>query len=184
VSWNSEKEKIMIYLDHAATTPSSKEVIESMKPYFAEKFGNPSSIYALGREAREAVSESRETIMKLLGAETPSEIIFTSGATESNNMALKGVAFYASQILKVSPHIIVSSIEHHCVLDTAKYLADNFGFDVTYLPVNNEGLVNPEEVQKAIRKNTVIVSVMSGNNEIGTLEPIAEIGKIVKGQGG
>jgi cysteine desulfurase len=170
----------MIYFDHAATTPCSKEVIDAMRPYFSEKFGNPSSIYAVGREAREAITESRETVAKLLGAQKSSEIIFTSGATESNNLALKGVAFYASQVLGIKPHIIASSVEHHCVLDTAKYLSKYFDFEVTFLPVNKEGLVNPKDVTSAIKDNTVIVSVMYGNNEMGALQPIAKIGEAVK----
>jgi len=170
----------VIYFDSAATTPCSDEVVKAMKPYFSEKFGNPSSIYDVGREAKTAVEESREKIAALLGAKQPQEIIFTSGATESNNLALKGVAFYASQSLKIQPHIIVSNIEHHCVLDSAKYLEQNFGFEVTYLPVNHEGLVDPKDVEKSIKENTVIVSVMYGNNEMGAIEPIAEIGKVVK----
>lgn len=169
----------MIYLDNAATTPVSKEVLDAMMPYLSEKFGNPSSIYALGREAKDAVNESRETVAKLLGA-SPSEIIFTSGATESNNLALKGVCQSAANILRATPHVIVSSIEHHCVLDSAKYLTKSYGVDVTYLPVNKEGLVNPEDVREAIRDNTALISVMNGNNEMGAIEPIAEIGKLVQ----
>jgi len=169
----------MIYLDHAATTPVSKEVLDAMLPYFTEKFGNPSSIYRVGREAKDAVNESRATVAGLLGA-SPSEIIFTSGATESNNIALKGVCQSAANILMNTPHVIVSSVEHHCVLDSAKYLAKSYGVDVTYLPVNKEGLVNPEDVKNAIRDNTAIISVMYGNNETGAIEPIAEIGEIVK----
>ena len=168
----------MIYLDNAATTPVSDEVLASMMPYFSEKFGNPSSIYALGREAKEAVSESRETVANLLGA-NPAEIIFTSGATESNNLALKGVCQSAANILMATPHVIVSSVEHHCVLDSAKYLHNSYGVYVTYLPVNKEVLVDPEDVRAAIRDNTAIISVMFGNNETGSIEPIAEIGKVV-----
>lgn len=168
----------MIYFDHAAATPCSKEVMAAMEPYFSVKFGNPSSIYKIGREAKEAIFNAREKAAELLGAHGR-EIIFTSGATESNNLAVKGVAFWASRFLNICPHIIVSSIEHHCVLDSAKYLEKNFGFEVTYLPVNGEGLVDPKEVEKSIRENTVLVSVMYGNNEVGTVEPIAEIGKIV-----
>lgn len=169
----------MIYFDHAATTPCLNEVVKEMEPYFSEKFGNPSSIYSSGREAKQAVSEAREKIAKLLGAQIPTEIIFTSGATESNNLAIKGVTFYASQVLGVKPHLIVSSIEHHCVLDTAKYLEKNFGFEVTYLAVDKEGFVDPKEIENSIKDNTVIVSVMYGNNEVGVVEPIAEIGKII-----
>jgi cysteine desulfurase len=172
----------MIYFDHAATTPIDEEVRKVMCPYFTDKFGNPSSIYRIGREAKEALNIAREKAAVLLGAENPTEIIFTSGATEANNLAVKGVAFYASQILHVKPHIITSSIEHHCVLDSAKYLEKNFGFEVTYLPVNKEGLVDPAEVKKAIKKNTVLVSIMFGNNEVGTIEPIAEIGAVVQAE--
>jgi len=168
----------MIYLDNAATTPVSDEVLDAMMPFFSEKFGNPSSIYALGREAKDAVNESRETVAKPLGA-SPSEIIFTSGATESNNLALKGVCQSAANILRSTPHVIVSSIEHHCVLDSAKYLTKSYGVDVTYLPVNEEGLVDPQDVADAIRENTALISVMYGNNETGSIEPIAEIGKVV-----
>lgn len=169
----------MIYLDHAATTPVSKEVLDAMMPYFAEKFGNPSSIYALGREAKDAVEEARAEVAKLLGAASNREIIFTSGATESNNMVVKGVAEYAAKTFGLVPHVITSSIEHHCVLDSVKWLHDTFGADVTFLSVNKEGLVDPKEVKVAIRDNTVLVSVMFGNNETGTIEPIAEIGRVV-----
>jgi cysteine desulfurase len=170
----------MIYFDHAATTPCSKEVIRAMQPYFSEKYGNPSSIYEIGREAREAVFEAREKISKLLGAQNPTEIIFTSGATESNNLAIKGVVFYASQVLGLKPHLIISGIEHHCVMDAAKYLEKNFGFEVTYLRVDKEGFVDPKEVERSIKSNTIIVSVMHGNNEVGVVEPIAEIGEVIK----
>lgn len=169
----------MIYFDHAATTPCSKEVTGAMQPYFSEKFGNPSSIYALGREAKQAISDAREKIAKILNAKE-SEIIFTSGATESNNLAIKGVVFYVSQVLKVKPHIIISQIEHHCVLDTAKYLEKNFDVEVSYAPVNREGVIDPKEIEKLIKENTVLVSIMSGNNEIGTIEPIIEIGNVIK----
>jgi cysteine desulfurase len=169
----------MIYLDNAATTPVSDEVLTAMQPYFTEKFGNPSSIYALGREAKDAVNTARETVANLLGA-SPAEIIFTSGATESNNLAIKGVAFYASQVLGIKPHVMVSSIEHHCVLDSAKYLEKHFGFEVSYIPVNKEGIVDLDFIRENIRDNTAIISVMFGNNETGTIEPIAEIGEIVQ----
>lgn len=168
----------MIYFDHAATTPVSEKVKKSMCTYFDEKFGNPSSIYALGREAKSAVEESRAEAAKLLGASSK-EIIFTSGATESNNLAIKGVAEYAAYNFGLVPHIITSSIEHHCVLDSVKWLEKAVGVEVTYLPVDHEGLVNPDDVKDAIRDNTVLVSVMCGNNETGAIEPIAEIGKVV-----
>lgn len=169
----------MIYFDHAATTPCSDEVVNEMLPYFSEKFGNPSSIYKLGREAKEALFNAREKAAVLLGAHNR-EIIFTSGATESNNLAIKGVAFWANRFLSIKPHIITSSVEHHCVLDSVKYLEKNFGFEVTYLPVNKEGLVDPKDVVGAIKENTVLVSVMYGNNEVGTVEPITEIGRLVQ----
>ncbi len=169
----------MIYMDHAATTPVDEAVLAAMKPYFTEHFGNPSSIYSLGRDAKEAVNEAREEIANLLGAKS-SEIIFTSGATESNNLALKGVCQSAATILHATPHIIVSSVEHHCVLDSAKYLHKTYGVDVTYLPVDREGLVDPKDVAEAIRDNTAIISVMYGNNEMGAVEPIAEIGKVIQ----
>jgi cysteine desulfurase len=170
----------MIYLDHAATTPVSKAVFEAMKPFFSDKYGNPSSIYRIAREAKDDLCEARHKAQQILGADKPAEIIFTSGATESNNTAIKGVAFYTSQILKQKPHLIISSVEHHCLLGSAKYLKEHFGFEVTFLPVDREGRVNPEDVKKSIRDNTVFVSVMYGNNESGALEPIAKIGQIVK----
>jgi cysteine desulfurase len=178
--FNGSKEGKMIYFDHAATTPVSKEVFEAMKPYFSEKFGNPSSIYRVGREGKDAVCDARHTAMKLLGAAKPAELIFTSGATESNNAAVKGVTFYASQVLKKKPHIIVSSVEHHSMLDAAKYLEKNFGVELTFIPVDKECRVDPEEVRKSVRDNTVFISIMYGNNEAGALEPIAKIGQVIK----
>jgi cysteine desulfurase len=176
----------MIYLDSAATTPISEEVYSAMKPYFKEKYGNPSSLYKKGQEAKSAVENAREEAAKLIGA-SPREIIFTSGATEANNLALKGVAFHWSQILskkeKVKgkkPHIIVSAIEHHSVLDAAEYLEKNFGFELTKLPVSEEGVVKIEKLEKSIKDNTAIVSVMYGNNEVGSVQPISEISEIIK----
>jgi cysteine desulfurase len=169
-----------IYMDHAATTPVSESVRKAMEPYFSEKFGNPSSIYALGREAKAALWDAREKAAELLGAESPSEIIFTSGATESNNLAVKGVAHAGAFAIGGVPHVITTSIEHHCVLDSVKFLGKNYGVEVTFLPVNKEGLVDPKEVEKALKPNTVMVSVMMGNNEVGTVEPIAEIGALLK----
>ncbi len=200
--FRSDKEEKMknIYLDNAATTPVSKDVLDAMNPYFGEKFGNPSSIYKVGQEARLALENAREEAAKLLGA-SPKEIIFTSGATESNNLALKGVAFHWSQALnkdlgldsrlrgndkekdgngKRVPHIIVSSIEHHSVLDVADYLEKNFGFEVTYLPVSDEGIVNPKELESAIKENTAIVSIMYGNNEVGSIQPIKKLSEVIK----
>lgn len=170
----------MLYLDHAATTPISDEVLFAMKPYFTEKYGNPSSIYALGREAKDALCDARHAASRLLGAEKPGEIIFTSGATESNNLAIKGVAFYASQVLGIKPHIMVSNVEHHCVLDTAKYLEKYFGFEVSYIPVDKEGVVDLDYIFENIYENTVLISVMYGNNETGTIEPIKDIAFLVQ----
>lgn len=170
----------MIYFDHAATTPVDRGIINSMLPFFTDKFGNPSSIYKLGREANQAVIEAREKAANLVGAKNPKEIIFTSGATESNNLAIKGVTFYAMSALKIKPHLIVSAIEHHSMLDTARYLEKNFDCEVTYLPVDKEGRIDPETLKELIRENTVFVSVMYGNNESGTLEPVAKIGALIK----
>jgi len=172
----------MIYFDHAATTPVASEVKRAMDPYFSDIWGNPSSVYRIGREAREALSNSRSKIAEILEAKKPNEIIFTSGATESNNLAIKGVCESATQIIGGQPHIITSSIEHHCVLDTVKYLEKNFGVEATYLPVSKEGLVDPREVEKSIKENTVLVSVMMGNNEMGALQPIAEISLKIKNE--
>jgi cysteine desulfurase len=172
----------MIYFDHAATTPVSDSVLAAMKPYFQNKFGNPSSIYSIGREAKQALEDAREKAALLIGSENPRNIIFTSGATESNNFVIKGVYFYASRVLNIKPHIIVSSVEHHCVLDTAKYLEKYFGAEVTYMPVDHEGLVDPKELWNEIKENTILVSVMYGNNETGSVEPIKEIGEIVAKQ--
>ncbi|MBW2980764.1 cysteine desulfurase NifS [Candidatus Woesearchaeota archaeon] len=164
-----------IYLDHAATTQTDPEVVKAMEPYFTEKFGNASSLHSFGVEAKEALEESRETVAKLINAK-PSEIIFTSCGSESNNLVLKGL-MYANK--KKGNHIITSRIEHHAIEETCKHL-EKEGFKVTYLPVDNYGMVNPEDVRKAITKDTVLVSIMHANNEIGTIEPIEEIGKICR----
>ncbi len=165
----------LIYMDHAATTPVRQEVLRAMLPYFSGSFGNPSSIYTLAQEGRKAADESRETIARILGART-SEIVFTSGGTEADNAALKGIAF---ALKHVGNHLITSSIEHHAVLHTCHQL-EQFGFEVTYLPVDGDGLVNPIEVRRAITDRTVLVSVMLANNEIGTVQPISEISRHVK----
>ena len=162
-----------IYLDHAATTPIAKEVMKAMQPFFDKSFGNASSVHTLGREAREAIDDSREIIGKKLNAKNHT-VIFTSGGTESNNFAIKGVAF-ANR--KKGKHIITSKIEHECVLNSCRWL-EKQGFEVTYLPVDKEGFVNLNELEKAIRKDTILVSIIHANNEIGTIEPIEEIGKI------
>lgn len=162
-----------IYLDHAATTPTHPDVVEAMLPYFSESFGNPSSIHFLGQETRVAVDEARERIASLIGARVD-EIIFTSGGTEADNFALKGVAFANAH---KGNHIITTRIEHHAVLESCRFLEER-GFELTYLPVDEYGLVDPEEVRKAITDRTILISVMHANNEVGTIEPIAEIGKI------
>lgn len=167
----------MIYLDHAATTPVKPEVLEAMLPYFTEKFGNPSSIYAVGRESRKALDQARQHVADVLGA-SPKEIIFTGAGTESDNHAIKGVAWY-NRLRSKGNHIITSAIEHHAVLHTCQYL-EKFGFEVTYLPVDKYGVVNPEDVERAIRGDTALITIMYANNEVGTIEPIAEIGQIAR----
>ena len=167
-----------IYLDHAATTPIAKEVMEAMQLYFGQKFGNASSVHALGREAREAIDDSREIIARELNAKNHT-VIFTSGGTESNNFTIKGVAF-ANR--KKGKHIITSKIEHECVLNSCRWL-EKQGFEITYLPVDKEGFVDLDELEKAIRKDTILVSIIHANNEIGTIEPIEEIGKICSEHG-
>jgi len=167
-----------IYLDYAATTPVDPRVLKAMEPYFSEKFGNTMSLHSFGQEAKTALEESREIVADLMGAK-PSEIIFTSSATESNNLALKGVAFANRN---KGNHIIISSIEHACIMESAKWL-ERQGFEITRLKVDKYGLVDPDEVKKAIKKETILVSIMHANNEIGTIEPIEEIGKICKERG-
>ncbi|MCM8801614.1 MAG: cysteine desulfurase NifS [Candidatus Omnitrophica bacterium] len=162
-----------IYLDYAATTPCDPEVLKEMEPYLFEKFGNPSSIHSFGQEAKKAIESARETIAKILGAR-PEEIIFTSGGTESNNFSLFGVA-YALQ--ERGNHIITSSIEHHAVLEPVKIL-EKRGFKVTYLKVNKFGLVDPQDLKKAITDKTILISIMHANNEIGTIQPIKELVEI------
>jgi len=171
VSGNKMKK---VYLDYASTTPIDSQAVRAMQPYFVKKFGNSVSLSSFGQEAKEALEKSRLTIAETLGAE-PEEIIFTSSATESNNFALKGIGFANNW----GGHIIVSSIEHDCILNSAKWLGEQ-GFDVEQLPVNRYGLVDPRDVEKAIRKDTFLVSVMHANNEIGTIEPIEEIGEICR----
>lgn len=165
----------MIYLDHAATTPARTEVVEAMLPYFSQKYGNPSSIYSIGRESKKAIEEARETVAKVIGAQ-PREIFFTGSGTEADNWAIKGVAYANRQKGK---HIITTAIEHHAVLHTCQYL-ESEGFEVTYLPVDTDGLVTAEQVKAAIRPDTILISIMFANNEIGTIQPIAEIGKIAR----
>lgn len=164
-----------IYLDNAATTKAAPEVVEKMLPYFTENYGNPSSIYGLGGKAKKAVEESRETIAKNLGAKTQ-EIYFTAGGSESDNWALQATARAYGEKGK---HMITSAIEHHAILHTCREL-ERQGFEITYLPVDENGLVSPAAVEAAIREDTILISIMFANNEIGTIQPIAEIGAIAK----
>lgn len=171
--------KKIIYMDNAATTAVSQEALETMMPFFRENFGNPSTIYSVGRNAKKELEIARERVAKALGA-SPKEIFFTSCGTESDNWAIKGAAFEG--LKKGKNHIITSKIEHHAVLHTVQYL-EKKGFDVTYLDVDSKGLVNPKDVENAITEKTALVTIMYANNEIGTIEPIEEIGKICKDKG-
>lgn len=170
--------KKMIYLDNAATTRTAPEVVEAMLPYFSEYYGNASTVYEFGQKSKEAISKARETIAKAIGAKE-NEIYFTGGGSESDNWALKATAeAYKSK----GRHIITSKIEHHAILHTCEWLEQN-GFEVTYLDVDEFGVVKLEELKKAIRPDTILISIMFANNEIGTIEPVAEIGKIAKEHG-
>ncbi|MEM5779386.1 MAG: cysteine desulfurase family protein [Candidatus Aenigmatarchaeota archaeon] len=164
-----------IYLDHAATTPIAKEVLEAIKPFFNKKFGNASSLHSFGREAREAIEHARDIIKKKANAKDH-ELIFTSGGTEANNFAIKGIAF-ANR--KKGKHIITTKIEHDCVLNACKWL-EKQGFEVTYLNVDKEGSINLNELEDKIRKDTILVSVIHGNNEIGTIQDLESIGRICR----
>ncbi|MQY59758.1 MAG: cysteine desulfurase NifS [Clostridia bacterium] len=164
-----------IYLDYNATTPLHPGVLEAVLPYYKSVFGNASTIYSFGQEARKAIDDAREALACLIGAE-PEEIVFTSGGTEADNFALKGVA---SALKGKGGHIITSSIEHHAVLFACKYL-EKMGKKITYLPVDRYGWLDPDRVKEAITNKTVLISIIHANNEIGTIEPIAEIGKIAR----
>src|SRR5258707_13349041 len=164
-----------IYLDHAATTALDARVLDAMIHYVTTEYGNASSIYTLGRHAMQAIDSAREQVANILGSR-PTEIAFTGCGSESDNLAIKGMAF-ASQ--KKGNHLITSSIEHHAVLHTCQYL-ERFGFKTTYLPVDEYGRVDANDVARAITDQTVLVSIMYANNEIGTIEPIAEIGRICR----
>jgi len=176
---NTEKasmgDKRIIYMDHSATTYVRRDVVEAMAPYHSDHFGNPSSIYSIARASKKAVDTARAQVAKALGAE-PDEIYFTSGGSESDNWAIKGIA---SANVKKGNHIITSKIEHHAVLHTCEYL-EKQGFTITYLPVDQYGLVSPADLENAITDKTILVSIMYANNEIGTIEPIAELGAIAR----
>jgi len=165
-----------VYLDHNASTPVHPEVLQAMLPYFSERFGNPSSVHGFGRESREGMEAAREQIAAFLKV-SKDEIIFTSGGTESDNLGIKGVA-----AARRSGHIITSQIEHHAVLRTVQTLEQE-GFTATYLPVDGYGMVNPDEVRAALRPDTIVVSLMGANSEVGTLQPIREIGRITREAG-
>ena len=168
-----------IYADNAATTPVSEEAFSAMEPFFRESFGNPSSLYSVGRRARKALESAREDAAACLNA-APEELFFTSGGSESDNWAVKGIAF--SQRAKGKNHIITSKFEHHAVLHACRFL-ESEGFEVTYLDVHENGIIRPEELEAALRPETALVSVMFANNEIGTVQPVREIGEICRRHG-
>jgi cysteine desulfurase len=162
-------------MDHAATSPTRDEVVEAMEPYFTKYYGNPSTFYKIGREGKIAMEEAREKVAKLIGA-NPDEILFTSGGTESDNIAIKGIALKNK---KKGNHIITSEIEHPAVMETCKWLEKN-GFEISYLPVYEEGIIRIEDLKAAIKDETILITIMHANNEIGTIQPIAEVGAIAK----
>ena len=166
------------YFDHAATTSVDDEVLNSMIPYFSENYGNPSSLYSIGKENKEVINLARMKIATILNCKV-NEIYFTSGGTESDNMIIKGIAFANK---RYGNHIITSKIEHHAVLNTCEFL-ERFGFRVTYLTPNSKGIINPADVERAITRNTILISIMYANNEIGTIQPVEKIGEIAKRYG-
>ncbi|HEY31768.1 MAG TPA: cysteine desulfurase NifS [Dehalococcoidia bacterium] len=166
-----------IYLDYAATTPTHRDVVKAMLPYFSDSFGNPSSIYSYGQESKGAVEKAREQVANLISAHDE-EIVFTSGGTEADNFAIKGVAYANPE----RNHIIISSIEHHAVIETCKFL-EKRGFEITYLPVDKDGLVDPDDVRKTITDKTCLISIMHANNEIGTIQPIKKLATIAREAG-
>ena len=170
-----EKTSGIVYMDHAGTTPVDPIVLDAMIPHFSDRFGNPSSIHTFGQEARRALDDSRETVAQVLGCRL-SEVVFTSGGTESDNAAIRGAVM---ALQETGTHVITSSVEHHAVLHTCQHL-ENMGFDVTYLPVDGYGQVDPDAVARAITERTVLVSIMYANNEIGAIQPISEIAGLVK----
>jgi cysteine desulfurase len=173
-----DENKKIIYLDNAATTRTDADVLAAMQPFFNENYGNPSSLYSFGQEARAVIDNARDKVAQIIGA-SREEIIFTSGGTESNNFAIYGVT-HANK--KKGNHIITTGIEHHSVLEPCHFLKKE-GYEITYVPVDNDGVVDPNEVKKAITDRTVLITVMMANNEVGTVEPISEIGKIAKDAG-
>ena len=168
----------MIYMDYNATTPTDIRVLKEMEPYFCEKFGNPSSIYEIARENRKVIEKARENVARLIDA-SPDEIFFTSGGTESDNWAIKGVAF---ALKNKGNHIITSQIEHHAVLNTCKFLS-KIGYEITYAPVDKYGIVDVEFIENSIKSQTILITIMHANNEIGTIQPIEEISKIAREKG-
>ena len=167
-----------MYFDYASTTPADPQVMKAMEPYFGERFGNPSSPHGFGREAKKALDDSRQTLARFIGAQ-PEEIVFTSGATESNNHAILGVAH---SLKSKGNHLIVSPVDHHSVLKPIEFLGKE-GFKVTYLPVDQNGLVDPNDVEKAVTAQTILLAVLHASNEIGTIQPVAAIGAIAKQKG-
>ncbi len=168
----------MIYLDYNATTPVAKEVAEAMMPFLVKDFGNPSSAHPVGRRAREALEKARGQISRMLGCES-TEVVFTSGGTESNNMVLKSVAW---SLRDKGRHIVTTKVEHPSIINTALFLMED-GYDVTFLPVDKYGSLDPDEVRRAVRRDTILITVMHANNETGTIEPLAEISSIARGRG-
>jgi cysteine desulfurase len=168
-----------IYMDHNATTPTDPRVVEAMLPFFSERFGNPSSPYAMAQETRRAVEWARRTVAEVISCR-PEEIVFTSGGSESDNIAIKGTAL---RHLAGGGHIITSKIEHHAVVNTCDYLRRNLGFDVSYLPVDSSGLVDPADLVDSLRDDTLLISIMQVNNEVGTIQPLEEIGRIARDRG-
>ena len=169
----------LVYLDHAATTPLDPRVLEAMMPFLTISYGNPSATYGLGKISADAVTKARKTVASIIGCK-PTEIVFTGAGSESINTAIKGVAFQQKKA-RAGNHIVTSQVEHHAVLHACQYL-ERYGFEVTYLPVDRQGLVDPDEVARAVTPATVLVSVMTANNEIGTIEPVFEIAAAVRGR--
>eukprot|EP00826_Nyctotherus_ovalis_P014275 TRINITY_DN1395_c0_g1_i1.p1 TRINITY_DN1395_c0_g1~~TRINITY_DN1395_c0_g1_i1.p1 ORF type:complete len:291 (-),score=37.71 TRINITY_DN1395_c0_g1_i1:586-1458(-) len=181
-SLNDKLKETPIYFDYQSTTPTDPRVVDAMLPFFMLRYGNAhSKSHRFGTDAESQVSLAREHVAALIGASSK-EIVFTSGATESNNLAIKGVAQFAKNANKEKNHVITAQTEHKCVLESARYLSMN-GFEVTYLPVNSNGLIDAKEVEKAIKPSTIMVSIMTVNNEIGVIQPIKEIGKICRSKG-